>query len=38
MSDRNYSFVALKARRCVINIPTVELAAKVVGVDSSAGS
>jgi flavin reductase (DIM6/NTAB) family NADH-FMN oxidoreductase RutF len=38
MSDRNYSFAALKAtRQCVINIPTVELAAKVVGVGNSSG-
>ncbi len=38
MSDRNYSFAALKAtRQYVINIPTVELAAKVVGVGNSSG-
>jgi flavin reductase (DIM6/NTAB) family NADH-FMN oxidoreductase RutF len=38
MSDRNYSFAALKAtKQCVINIPTVELAAKVVGVGNSSG-
>jgi flavin reductase (DIM6/NTAB) family NADH-FMN oxidoreductase RutF len=38
MSDRNYSFAALKAtRQCVINIPTVELAAKVVSVGNSSG-
>ena len=38
MSDRNYSFAALKAtKQCVINIPTVELAAKMVGVGNSSG-
>jgi flavin reductase (DIM6/NTAB) family NADH-FMN oxidoreductase RutF len=38
MSDRNYSFAALKAtKQCVINIPTVELAAKVVDVGNSSG-
>ena len=38
MSDRHYSFAALKAtKQCVINIPTVELAAKVVGVGNSSG-
>lgn len=38
MSERNYSFAALKAtRQCVINIPTVELAAKVVAVGNSSG-
>jgi flavin reductase (DIM6/NTAB) family NADH-FMN oxidoreductase RutF len=38
MSDRNYSFAALKAtKQCVINIPTVELAAKVVAVGNSSG-
>jgi flavin reductase (DIM6/NTAB) family NADH-FMN oxidoreductase RutF len=38
MSDRNYSFAALKAtKQCVINIPTVELAAKVVGVGNRSG-
>jgi len=38
MSDRNYSFAALKAtKQCVINIPTVELAAKVAGVGNSSG-
>jgi len=38
MSDRNYSFAALKAtKQCVINIPTVELAAKVVRVGNSSG-
>ena len=32
VSGRNFSFAALKAtRECVINIPTVELAATVVG-------
>jgi len=38
ISDRNYSFAALKAtKQCVINIPTVELAAKVVSVGNSSG-
>jgi flavin reductase (DIM6/NTAB) family NADH-FMN oxidoreductase RutF len=38
MSEGNYSFAALKAtKQCVINIPTVELAAKVVGVGNSSG-
>lgn len=38
MSDRNYSFGLLKAtRECVINIPTVELAAQVVGVGNCSG-
>jgi flavin reductase (DIM6/NTAB) family NADH-FMN oxidoreductase RutF len=38
LSDRNYSFAALKAtKQCVINIPTVELARKVVGVGNSSG-
>jgi flavin reductase (DIM6/NTAB) family NADH-FMN oxidoreductase RutF len=32
MSNRDYSFEALKkTRECVINVPTVELAKKVVG-------
>jgi flavin reductase (DIM6/NTAB) family NADH-FMN oxidoreductase RutF len=31
LSERNFSFAALKAtKECVINVPTVELAAKVV--------
>ncbi len=38
LSDRNYSFAALKAtKQCVINIPTVELARKVVAVGNSSG-
>ena len=38
LSDRNYSFTALKAtKQCVINIPTVELGKKVVGVGNSSG-
>ena len=38
MSESNYSFAALKAtKQCVINIPTVELAAKVVGVGNRSG-
>ena len=38
VSDRNHSFGTLKAtRECVINIPTVELAAKVVGCGNSSG-
>jgi len=39
ISNRNYSFDILKAtRECVINIPTVELAEKVVGVGNTSGS
>lgn len=39
MSDQNYSFNILKkTKECVINIPTVELAAQVVGVGNSTGS
>jgi flavin reductase (DIM6/NTAB) family NADH-FMN oxidoreductase RutF len=38
ISNRNYSFDALKAtRECVINIPTVELAQKVVGCGNRSG-
>ncbi len=38
MSDRNYSFAALRStRECVLNIPTVELAKKVVGVGNTSG-
>ena len=38
MSDRNFSFAALKAtKECVINIPTVELAGKVVAVGNRSG-
>ena len=38
ISDRNHSFGALKAtRECVINIPTVELAAQVVGCGNTSG-
>lgn len=38
ISNRNYSFDTLKAtRECVINIPTVELAAKVVSVGNTSG-
>ena len=38
ISNRNYSFEALKAtRECVINIPTVELAAQVVGCGNNSG-
>lgn len=38
VSGRNYSFMALKAtRECVLNIPTVELAAQVVGCGNSSG-
>ena len=39
MSDQNYSFDNLKkTKECVINIPTVELALKVVGVGNTTGS
>jgi flavin reductase (DIM6/NTAB) family NADH-FMN oxidoreductase RutF len=38
ISDRNYTFGILKAtRECVINIPTVELAKKVVGCGNTSG-
>ncbi len=38
ISDRNHSFGVLKATgECVINIPTVELAAQVVGCGNSSG-
>jgi flavin reductase (DIM6/NTAB) family NADH-FMN oxidoreductase RutF len=38
ISDRNYSFGLLKAtRECVINIPAVELAEKVVGCGNTSG-
>lgn len=38
LSDRNYSFAALKAtKQCVINIPTVELGKKVVAVGNCSG-
>lgn len=38
MSEGNFSFAALKAtKQCVINIPTVELAAKVVGCGNTSG-
>lgn len=38
LSDRNYSFAALKAtRECVLNVPTVELAAKVVACGNVSG-
>jgi flavin reductase (DIM6/NTAB) family NADH-FMN oxidoreductase RutF len=38
MSERNFSFAALKAtRECAINIPTVELASKVVACGNTSG-
>lgn len=38
ISNRNYSFNILKAtKECVINIPTVELAEKVVGCGNTSG-
>ncbi|MGA3164153.1 MAG: flavin reductase family protein [Verrucomicrobiota bacterium] len=38
ISNQNYSFEILKAtRECVINIPTVELAEKVVGCGNASG-
>jgi flavin reductase (DIM6/NTAB) family NADH-FMN oxidoreductase RutF len=38
VSGRDFSFAALKATRlCVLNIPTVDLAAKVVGCGSTSG-
>lgn len=39
VSDRNHSFELLKAsKECVINIPTMELADKVVGCGNTSGS
>ena len=39
ISDRNYTFGVLKAtKECVINIPTVELAEKVVGCGNTSGA
>jgi flavin reductase (DIM6/NTAB) family NADH-FMN oxidoreductase RutF len=39
VSDRNHSFRALKTtRECVINIPTVDLAEKVVGCGNCSGA
>ena len=39
ISDQNYTFNILKKiKECVINIPTVELASKVVGVGNTSGS
>ena len=38
ISGRDFSFAALKAtRQCVLNIPTAELAAKVVGCGNTSG-
>ncbi len=38
ISNRNYSYdILMASRECVINIPTVELAKKVVGVGNSSG-
>jgi flavin reductase (DIM6/NTAB) family NADH-FMN oxidoreductase RutF len=38
ISDRNYTFGLLKAtKECVINIPTVELAAAVIGCGNTSG-
>ncbi|MGP0072832.1 MAG: flavin reductase family protein [Bryobacteraceae bacterium] len=38
VSDRNFTFNILKAtKECVINIPTVELAGKVVGCGNTSG-
>lgn len=39
ISNRNYSFSLLKAtKECVINIPTMEIAEKVVGCGNSSGA
>jgi len=39
ISDRNYSFGLLKAsKECVINIPTVEIAEKIVGCGNTSGA
>lgn len=36
--DENHSFEMIrKSRECVINIPTIDLAAEVVGIDNSSG-
>lgn len=38
MSDRNYSFELLKeTKECVINIPTVEMLKKIVGIGNTSG-
>ena len=38
VSERNFSFAALRrTRHCVLNIPTVELAAQVVGCGNTSG-
>lgn len=38
ISENNYSFAALKAtKQCVLNIPTVEIAAQVVGCGNTSG-
>lgn len=38
LSDRNFSYAALRAtKQCVINVPTVELARKVVGCGNVSG-
>jgi flavin reductase (DIM6/NTAB) family NADH-FMN oxidoreductase RutF len=39
ISNRNHSFAMLKAsKQCVINIPTVDIAAKVVGCGNTSGA
>ena len=39
ISDQNYSFELLKkSKECAINIPTVELASKIVGVGNCTGA
>jgi flavin reductase (DIM6/NTAB) family NADH-FMN oxidoreductase RutF len=39
ISDQNYSFNILKkTKECVLNIPTVDLASKVVGVGNTSGA
>ena len=39
ISNQNYTFdIIKKTKQCVINVPTVELAEKVVGVGNSSGS
>jgi flavin reductase (DIM6/NTAB) family NADH-FMN oxidoreductase RutF len=38
MSDRNFSFAALKStKQCVLNIPTVELAKQMIGCGNTSG-
>ena len=39
VSNRNYTFATLKAtKECVVNIPTVDIARKVVGCGNTSGA